>query len=111
MSEPALPPLKLLSLVIPARDEENSVASTIEHLRAQLERASVPHEIIVVDDHSGDATWSKIMELTAVIPELRPFRNPSTPGFGTAVIHGLDMMKGDAVVIMMADESDDCADV
>lgn len=111
MSEPALPPLKLLSLVIPARDEENSVASTIEHLRSELLRHSVPHEIIVVDDHSADTTWSKIMELAASIPEVRPFRNPSTPGFGTAVIYGLDMMKGDAVVIMMADESDDCADV
>lgn len=111
MSEAALPPLKLLSLVIPARDEENSVASTIEHLRSTLQRESVPHEIIVVDDHSADATWAKIMELAAVIPELRAFRNPSAPGFGTAVIHGLDMMKGDAAIIMMADESDDCADV
>ena len=111
MGNPTPPPLTLLSVVIPARDEENSVGSTIEHLRAELQRHDVPHEIIVVDDHSADRTWEKLAQLAAAIPEVRAFQNPSTPGFGTAVIHGLDMMKGDAVVTMMADESDDCANV
>ena len=111
MTEPELPSLQLLSVVIPARDEENSIGSTIEHLRSELRRNDVPHEIIVVDDHSSDTTWSKLTQLAEMMPELRPFQNPSTPGFGTAVIHGLDMMKGDAVVTMMADESDDCGDV
>jgi dolichol-phosphate mannosyltransferase len=111
MSQPDLPPLKLLSVVIPARDEEGSIGSTIDHLRSELSRQGIPHEIIVVDDHSTDATWAKLRQLAAAVPELRAFQNPSTPGFGTAVIHGLDMMKGDAVVTMMADESDDCGDV
>ncbi len=111
MTEPALPPVKLLSVVIPARDEEESIGLTLEHLRAELQRAGIPHEIVVVDDHSTDATWAKLTELAGGLAELRAFKNPSTAGFGTAVIHGLDMMKGDAVVTMMADESDDCGDV
>ena len=32
-------------------------------------------------------------------------------GFGRAVVHGLDHFRGDAAVVMMADESDDCRDV
>src|SRR5260370_22124734 len=83
----------------------------VEHLHSKLRRHAVPHEILVVDDGSTDSTWAKLTELATSISELRPFRNPSQLGFGTAMIHGLNMMKGDAVVTMMADESDDCGDV
>src|SRR5437868_4393788 len=111
MSETESPPLTLLSVVIPARDEQDCIVSTVEHLHSELHRHAVPHEIIVVDDRSTDATWAKLTQLAATTPELRAFRNSSQLGFGTAVIHGFDLMNGDAVVIMMADESDDCSDV
>jgi len=104
-------PLSLLSIVIPARNEEECIVSTIEHLHLELRGQNVPHEIVVVDDASCDATWKKVSELSGTIPELRAFQNPSQPGFGTAIVHGLDMMKGDAIVVMMADGSDDCRDV
>ena len=42
--------LQLLSVVIPARDEEGCVASTVEHLHIELRLREVPHEIVVVDD-------------------------------------------------------------
>jgi dolichol-phosphate mannosyltransferase len=42
---------------------------------------------------------------------LNPCQNPPPYGFGRAVIQGLDHSHGDAIVIMMADESDDCRDV
>ena len=45
------------------------------------------------------------------MPELRPLRNDGAHGFGRAVVYGLDRAHGDAIVIMMADESDDCRDV
>jgi dolichol-phosphate mannosyltransferase len=38
-------------------------------------------------------------------------QNLSSHGFGRAVISGINAAQGDAVVIMMADESDDCRDV
>src|SRR5689334_16223465 len=94
-------PLSLLSVVIPARNEEDCIVSTIEDLHAELVRNNVPHEIVVVDDASSDGTWKKITDLARTVPQLRAFQNPSQPGFGTAVIHGLDVMKGDAIVIMM----------
>ena len=103
--------LTLLSIVIPARDEEACISSSIEHLHLELSLQSVPHEIIVVDDGSLDATWEILQRESQKIPSLRPIKNPAPHGFGRAITKGLDSMSGDAVVIMMADESDDCRDV
>jgi dolichol-phosphate mannosyltransferase len=103
--------LKLLSVIIPARDEEGCIASTVEHLHLALSLQKVPHEIVVVDDGSTDSTRNILCELMRKIPELAPTQNKGAHGFGRAIIHGLNEMKGDAVVIMMADESDDCRDV
>jgi len=104
-------PLSLLSVVIPARDEEDCVASTVEHLHIEMRLRQVPHEIIVVDDGSKDRTWKILTELATKLPELHPIQNNSQHGYGRAVIYGLDHMRGDAAVILMADESDDCRDV
>jgi len=112
MNEPAHKnDLKLLSVVVPARDEEGCVASTVGHLHLELTLQKVPHEIVVVDDGSTDSTWKVLCDLTQKIPELAPVQNTGEHGFGRAIILGLNSMKGDAVVIMMADESDDCRDV
>jgi dolichol-phosphate mannosyltransferase len=104
-------PLKLLSVVIPAKDEEGCIASTVEHLNLELDLHDVPHEIIVVDDASDDQTWKILGELHEKNQKIIPVKNQSPNGFGRAIIKGLDSIKGDAVVIMMADESDDPRDV
>jgi dolichol-phosphate mannosyltransferase len=103
--------LELLSIVIPARDEEGCVCSTVENLHLQLCDANIPHEIVVVDDGSIDRTWALLLDLQQKIPQLKPIQNEGLHGFGRAVIHGLNNFSGDAVVIMMADQSDDCRDV
>jgi dolichol-phosphate mannosyltransferase len=104
-------PLSLLSVVIPAKDEEGCIASTVEHLYVELRLRNVPHEIVVVDDGSTDGTWKALEEASQRIPTLVPVHNSGQNGFGRAIVHGLDQSKGDAVVVMMADESDDCRDV
>jgi len=108
---PDRPPLQLLSVLIPARNEEGCIASTVEHLYTELRLHNVTHEIIVVDDGSTDATWTVLGSLKARIPSLRPVQNLAPHGFGRAVVCGFDHMAGEAVVVMMADESDDCRDV
>jgi len=109
--DPKAPLLTLLSVVIPARDEEGCIAATVEHLHLELRLQKVPHEILVVDDGSSDQTFAILEALRTRITELRPLRNTGDHGFGRAVVFGLDHMRGDAAVVMMADESDDCRDV
>lgn len=99
-------PLTLFSVVIPARDEEESLPPTIRAIHGALVRESVPHEIVVVDDGSKDGTWQVLESLRAEVPTLLPVRNPGPHGFGRAIVYGLDHSRGDAVVIMMADASD-----
>lgn len=103
--------LRLLSVVIPARDEAGCISSTIEDLHTELKRHKILHEIVVVDDGSTDQTWQLLQELKLRINGLKPIQNKGLHGFGRAVICGLDHMNGDAVVIMMADASDDSGDV
>jgi dolichol-phosphate mannosyltransferase len=109
--DPNAKKLECLSVVIPARDEESCIASMVEHLHVELRLHNVPHEIVVVDDGSADQTWEILNELKARIAVLFPVQYQGQHGFGRAVICGLDHMKGDAAVVMMADESDDCRDV
>lgn len=107
---PAPPPLKLFSVIIPARNEEQSLPATIEHLYLEFSMNRVPHEIVVVDDGSQDRTWEVLLQLKLKIPTLRPVQNTGEHGFGRAIVFGLHQATGDAVVIMMADESDDARD-
>ena len=111
MTTATAPALQLLSVVIPARNEDACIASTVQHLDLELTMHRVPHEIVVVDDGSTDTTWNTLTDLQSRIPALRPVKNEGPNGFGRAIATGLDHMSGDAVVIMMADESDDCRDV
>ncbi len=107
-STPNQPPgtLTLCSIVIPAKDEEESLPATLDAIYSSFSRADIPHEIVVVDDGSKDRTWEVLQTLRERIPTLVPTRNLGLNGFGRAIVHGLDKMQGDAVVIMMADASD-----
>ncbi len=102
--------LRLLSVVIPAHNEEGCVAGTIEHLYTEFQLHGIPHEIVVVDDGSTDSTWNVLQNESSRIPTLRAVQNNGLHGFGRAVIYGINHAQGDAVVIMMADESDDPRD-
>lgn len=104
------PPLELLSIVIPARDEAGCISATVEHLDVELRLRGIPHEIVVVDDGSTDATWDILRDLESRIPALSPVRNLGPHGFGRAIVTGFEHATGDALIVMMADESDDFRD-
>ncbi len=110
MPPPSTPPLQLYSVVIPARDEEESLPGTLRDLHTTFNREGIPHELVVVDDGSKDRTWAVLQELQREIPALNPVQNTGLNGFGRAIVRGLNHSRGDAVVIMMADASDSPTD-
>lgn len=104
-------PLMTFSIVIPAHEEGQAIGPTVEALAAALTGAAIPHEIVVVDDHSSDQSVAVLEALARRVPGVRWVRNEGPRGYGYAVRAGLDAYTGDAVCIVMADASDDPADV
>ncbi len=96
----------MLSVVIPAHNEEQRIAGTVRELHAALTQAAIPHEIVVVNDNSRDRTQAVLDDLGREIPELRSISNDPPNGFGYAVRAGLASFRGDAVAVVMADGSD-----
>ncbi|MFN8150160.1 MAG: glycosyltransferase family 2 protein [Solirubrobacterales bacterium] len=99
------------SVVIPARNEEGSIGSTIESVTAALGRAGIDYEVLVVDDGSTDRTREIVVAAAERDPGVLYLRSPNPPGFGMVVRAGLDAFTGDAVAIFMADSSDDPEDL
>ncbi|HEY6237245.1 MAG TPA: glycosyltransferase family 2 protein [Candidatus Elarobacter sp.] len=101
----------LLSIVIPAQNEEGSIGDTVTALAQRLAAEAIAFEIVVVDDHSADATAAAVATAARAYPAVRCVPNLRAKGFGNAIHTGLDAFRGDAVCIVMADASDDPADV
>jgi dolichol-phosphate mannosyltransferase len=100
-----------LSVVIPAHNEEGSIATTVETVDDVLTREDIDHEVLVVDDASHDATAEIVARLAEQRPAVRYLLSPNPGGFGYAVRAGLDAFDGDAVAVVMADLSDDPKDI
>ena len=104
--------MEKLSIVIPAYNEEGSIVETLSTLYDKLVKENIEHEIVVVNDNSKDNTLAILEELKSTsIPTLTIYTNHGPNGFGYAVRYGLERFQGDMVAVMMADLSDDPADL
>jgi len=86
----------MVSVVIPAFNEEDAVAVTVADVRAAL--SSVSHEVLVVDDGSSDETASR-----AIAAGAKVLSHPHNLGYGAAVMTGIRGAANDTVVITDAD--------
>ncbi|MBU0478822.1 glycosyltransferase family 2 protein [bacterium] len=98
------------SIVIPARNEEKSIKKTVLNLSQSLHENSIDSEIIIVDDGSTDKTEEVVKRIIAANSSVRYIKNMHLHGFGLAVRKGLEVYRGDAVAIFMADGSDSAED-
>ena len=102
----------LLSVVIPAYNESDHLPETLGIYYEYLTREKIPHELLVINDNSGDNTLPVLERLQKTIPTLSHITNvPPHNGFGFAVRKGLENFTGDCVAIVMADLSDDPSDL
>jgi dolichol-phosphate mannosyltransferase len=100
-----------LSVVIPARNEEQVVGSTVRDIARTLRSRNIPFEIVVVNDGSSDDTSQAVLDAASEFPEIKLAVNDGPHGFGLAVRAGLERFTGDAVAVMMADGSDSPSDL
>jgi dolichol-phosphate mannosyltransferase len=101
----------LLSVVIPAHNEAENLEATVSTLITALETARIEHEILIVNDNSTDNSSLVLTNLAERHAAVRSIDSLSPNGFGLAVRVGLDAFRGDVVAIVMADGSDDPADL
>jgi dolichol-phosphate mannosyltransferase len=101
----------MLSVVIPAHNEEGHIRGTVEGIVTTLEEAKIRFEILVVNDNSVDGTEKISRDLARSNPAVRCVSSDPPNGFGFAVRRGLADFRGDAVAIFMADGSDAPADL
>lgn len=87
-----------LSVVVPAYNEENGIAKTIEHAKEILAQLDETFEIIIVDDGSTDNTRSEA-EKTGV----RVIHYGENRGYGAALKAGIAAGHSDYVAIIDAD--------
>jgi dolichol-phosphate mannosyltransferase len=96
----------ILSIVIPAYNESESISETVVTLFEKLQSENIEHEIVVINDNSKDDTVKVLSELIKSIPTMVYYTNEGPNGFGYAIRYGLERFNGDCVAIMMADLSD-----
>jgi glycosyltransferase involved in cell wall biosynthesis len=87
-----------ISVVVPAYNEEDGIAPQLEAIRNVLECNHVAHEIIVVDDGSGDATAAQAAPFCDAV-----IQQPENRGYGAALKTGIKAAKNDTIVIIDAD--------
>jgi len=97
---------KMLSVVVPAYNEEQVIAQCHQRLHAVLEGMDMPYEIIYVNDGSRDATLAALRQIARQTPQVKVISLSRNFGHQLAVTAGMDQAKGDAVVIIDADLQD-----
>lgn len=94
----------ILSVIIPAYNEEKYIAETLNEVYALKFPVAVEKaEVIVIDDCSRDRTTEILKELNSKYPELIVHRNEKNLGKGASVKKGFELSKGDLIFIQDAD--------
>lgn len=89
-----------LSVIVPAYNEQNTIATILHELIALR---TPPHEIIVVDDGSTDRTVERVKQVALQDPRIHLLRLEQNQGKGAAIRAGLPIVTGNVVAIQDAD--------
>ncbi len=93
----------MLSVIIPAYNEELSVERAYYTISEMLEKAQIDNEIIFIDDGSTDNTYKKVKKLADKEKNISGLHFSRNFGKEAAISAGLASAKGDAVVVIDCD--------
>ncbi|HXI31566.1 MAG TPA: glycosyltransferase family 2 protein, partial [Vicinamibacterales bacterium] len=94
-----------LSVIIPAYNEAENIVATLENITTALEPLGLPHEILVVDDGSRDATAALVEANAARFPAVRLLKNERNMGFGWSYRRGVEAAGLDHIVMVHGDNA------
>ena len=95
--------MALISIVLPAYNEEDNIRRATERLNAVLAPEGIDWELVFVNDGSGDRTWERIEEAAREDPHVTGVRFSRNFGKEAAIMAGLACAKGDCCVVMDCD--------
>ena len=85
----------LLSVVIPAYNEEQMIEKAAAVIGSVLQGADIPYELIFVDDGSSDSTWRRLSEAAQHGSHVRGVHFSRNFGKEAAIMAGLAQARGD----------------
>jgi len=98
---------KLISIVVPAFNEEDCIDELARRLTAVMDGlTSYQFEALIVENGSTDKTWSLLQKIATSDERFKPIRLSRNFGMDGGVTAGLELATGDACVIMTADLQD-----
>lgn len=95
--------MALLSIVLPAYNEEQNIANTTKVLSKLLEEHQIPYELVYISDGSKDRTYEEIEKAATNNPHVKGAVFSRNFGKEAAIFAGLELATGDAVIVMDCD--------
>ena len=92
----------MLSVIIPAYNEEKMIQTTADTVDRILSEASVPYEIVFVNDGSKDGTWQQIETAAEKNPHVNGLHFSRNFGKESAIFAGLANAEGDCCAVWTA---------
>lgn len=103
-----LPTIMRLSIIVPVYNEEDNIREVIEKIEGSVD---IPHELVVVNDHSSDRTAEILGELSQQYKNINLVQNKRERGFANALRTGFQHASTDLFVPVMGDLCDDLATI
>lgn len=95
-----------VSLVIPLKDEDESLPELSEWISRVMDANNYSYEIIFVDDGSTDNSWKVIEDLRSKNPNIKGIKFQRNYGKSAGLNEGFRAAEGDVVITMDADLQD-----
>lgn len=95
--------MAVLSIVLPAYNEEQNIANTVKVLSGILEQNEIDYELVFISDGSRDGTYAEIVKAAAENPRVKGAEFSRNFGKEAGIFAGLELASGDAVIVMDCD--------
>lgn len=95
-----------ISVVIPAKDEAESIPELGAWIDRVLKANQLSYEVIFIDDGSSDGTWEAMRQLHSSNPSIKAIRFNRNFGKSAALHTGFRAAQGEVVITMDADLQD-----